>query len=144
MSDSVYTDGVVRKGLKLKGGELAVKGKKKKKRKAEEISQQQDTDRQHRDQDRDEDQDEQHQDKKHEGEGTTNAAKDVERPPAIDDEEEEDTRTEAEKAFALAQEKRAKDRADKRIELSHRQRIEKFNEQLGQLSEHFDIPKVGG
>jgi protein FAM32A len=30
-----------------------------------------------------------------------------------------------------------------RIKMSHRERIEKFNEYLGNLTEHYDIPRVG-
>eukprot|EP01066_Platyproteum_vivax_P006990 Platyproteum_vivax@DN2624_c0_g1_i1.p1 len=52
--------------------------------------------------------------------------------------------TVAEKAFRLAQEKRLQERVDKRANLTHRQRMEKFNEHLATLSNHFDLPKIGG
>eukprot|EP00914_Ancora_sagittata_P034229 GHVO01069127.1.p1 GENE.GHVO01069127.1~~GHVO01069127.1.p1 ORF type:complete len:128 (+),score=24.78 GHVO01069127.1:147-530(+) len=55
----------------------------------------------------------------------------------------EENLTAAEKSFRLVQLRRERERAQKKLELSHRQRIEKFNAQLAALSEHFDIPKVG-
>lgn len=51
--------------------------------------------------------------------------------------------TPAEKAFRLAQKKREAERTNKRLALTHRQRMERFNAQLMTLPEHFDIPKVG-
>eukprot|EP00921_Rhytidocystis_pertsovi_P026623 GHVQ01042944.1.p1 GENE.GHVQ01042944.1~~GHVQ01042944.1.p1 ORF type:complete len:176 (+),score=64.11 GHVQ01042944.1:374-901(+) len=51
--------------------------------------------------------------------------------------------TPAERAFKLAQQKREKQRVDKKLKLTHRQRMEKLNEHLASLSEHFDTPKVG-
>eukprot|EP00747_Dinoflagellata_sp_TGD_P184217 gnl/TRDRNA2_/TRDRNA2_39655_c0_seq1.p1 gnl/TRDRNA2_/TRDRNA2_39655_c0~~gnl/TRDRNA2_/TRDRNA2_39655_c0_seq1.p1 ORF type:complete len:125 (+),score=35.03 gnl/TRDRNA2_/TRDRNA2_39655_c0_seq1:192-566(+) len=51
--------------------------------------------------------------------------------------------TPAEKAHALARAKRQKERIGEAIELTHRQRMDRFNLHLGSLSEHFDIPKVG-
>jgi hypothetical protein len=33
--------------------------------------------------------------------------------------------------------------ADQALKLTHRQRIEKFNTMLANLSEHHDVPKVG-
>ena len=49
----------------------------------------------------------------------------------------------AEKTFRLAQKKREMLRTNRRLELTHRQRMERFNAQLRALPEHFDIPKVG-
>jgi len=52
-------------------------------------------------------------------------------------------KTDAEKSFDIAQKKRVEARTLKAVEMTHRERMEKFNLQLGGLSEHFDIPKVG-
>jgi len=54
-----------------------------------------------------------------------------------------DHRTTSEIAFDLIQAKRAKERAQKQSAKSHRQKVEEFNQYLGDLSEHYDIPKVG-
>jgi len=55
----------------------------------------------------------------------------------------QDSLTPAEKAFRLAYTSREKERIAKRLQLTHRQRMEKLNAHLATLSEHFDIPKVG-
>jgi len=57
--------------------------------------------------------------------------------------EEADKRTETEKAFERAQHIREQRVIRHRIAKTHRQRIEEFNNQLSNLSEHYDIPRVG-
>jgi len=52
-------------------------------------------------------------------------------------------RTPAEKSFLLAQAKRRDEKTVKSLTQTHRERMETFNQHLGSLSEHFDIPKVG-
>ncbi|KXJ06018.1 protein FAM32A [Exaiptasia diaphana] len=56
--------------------------------------------------------------------------------------EENDNRTAAQKSFDQIQEKRAAERILKKAGKTHRQRVEKFNEYLDELTEHYDIPKV--
>ncbi|ANQ11204.1 Uncharacterized protein PCOAH_00053480 [Plasmodium coatneyi] len=51
--------------------------------------------------------------------------------------------TEAEKAYQLVLKKREKQRIEKILKESYRDRLQKFNDNLASLSEHFDIPKVG-
>ncbi|CAA9991122.1 conserved Plasmodium protein, unknown function [Plasmodium knowlesi strain H] len=51
--------------------------------------------------------------------------------------------TEAEKAYQLVLKKREKQRIEKILKESYRERLQKFNDNLASLSEHFDIPKVG-
>eukprot|EP00382_Lankesteria_abbotti_P004915 CAMPEP_0113846028 /NCGR_PEP_ID=MMETSP0372-20130328/1078_1 /TAXON_ID=340204 /ORGANISM="Lankesteria abbotti" /LENGTH=118 /DNA_ID=CAMNT_0000815123 /DNA_START=167 /DNA_END=523 /DNA_ORIENTATION=- /assembly_acc=CAM_ASM_000359 len=51
--------------------------------------------------------------------------------------------TSSERSFQLVRRKREQERISKRIEMTHRQRMEKLNSHLATLSEHFDIPKVG-
>ncbi|OEH78412.1 uncharacterized protein LOC34617438 [Cyclospora cayetanensis] len=51
--------------------------------------------------------------------------------------------TAAERAFFLARKAREKERIKKQLQLTHRQRMEKFNQHLASLSEHFDQPRVG-
>ncbi|KJP88734.1 hypothetical protein AK88_01615 [Plasmodium fragile] len=51
--------------------------------------------------------------------------------------------TEAEKAYQLVLKKREKQRIEKLLKESYRERLQKFNDNLASLSEHFDIPKVG-
>ncbi|EDO36147.1 predicted protein [Nematostella vectensis] len=53
-----------------------------------------------------------------------------------------DDRTPAQKAYDRLQEKRAAERILKKAEKTHKQRVEKFNEYLDELTEHYDIPKV--
>ena len=55
----------------------------------------------------------------------------------------EDRRTDAEKRYAEKMEKREVENLRKMAQRSHRDRITQFNEHLGQLTEHYDIPKVG-
>ncbi|CRH02758.1 conserved Plasmodium protein, unknown function [Plasmodium relictum] len=67
----------------------------------------------------------------------------------IDDEDKklkeilESNLTEAEKAYKLVLKKREKQRIEKILQESYRERLQKFNDNLASLSEHFDIPKVG-
>ncbi|VVC93529.1 protein FAM32A [Leptidea sinapis] len=51
-------------------------------------------------------------------------------------------RTKAELAFQKMQEKMQKQRIQQKAEMTHKQRVEKFNQHLDSLTEHFDIPKV--
>eukprot|EP00116_Pleurobrachia_bachei_P016849 sb/3477111/ len=51
-------------------------------------------------------------------------------------------KTKAEIAFKKAQEKREGDKILKKAQVSHKERVEQFNEHLDSLIEHFDIPKV--
>ncbi|XP_026328882.1 protein FAM32A-like [Hyposmocoma kahamanoa] len=53
-----------------------------------------------------------------------------------------DTKTKAELAFLKMQEKMQKQRILQKAEMTHKQRVEKFNQHLDSLTEHFDIPKV--
>ncbi|XP_037938797.1 protein FAM32A [Teleopsis dalmanni] len=50
--------------------------------------------------------------------------------------------TKAEKAFKQQQEKMRNKRIMERASTTHKERVEKFNEHLDTLTEHFDIPKV--
>ncbi|XP_026739827.1 protein FAM32A-like [Trichoplusia ni] len=52
------------------------------------------------------------------------------------------TKTKAEMAFQKMQEKMQKQRIQQKAEMTHKQRVEKFNQHLDSLTEHFDIPKV--
>lgn len=51
--------------------------------------------------------------------------------------------TAAERAFFLARKAREAERIKNQLKLTHRQRMEKFNQHLASLSEHFDQPRVG-
>ncbi|XP_034824406.1 protein FAM32A [Maniola hyperantus] len=53
-----------------------------------------------------------------------------------------ETKTKAELAFLKMQEKMKKQRIQQKAEMTHKQRVEKFNQHLDSLTEHFDIPKV--
>ncbi|CAH2075458.1 unnamed protein product, partial [Iphiclides podalirius] len=53
-----------------------------------------------------------------------------------------DSKTKAELAFLKMQEKMKKQRIQQKAEMTHKQRVEKFNQHLDSLTEHFDIPKV--
>ncbi|CAK1604447.1 unnamed protein product [Parnassius mnemosyne] len=53
-----------------------------------------------------------------------------------------DAKTKAELAFLKMQEKMQKQRIQQKAEMTHKQRVEKFNQHLDSLTEHFDIPKV--
>jgi len=50
--------------------------------------------------------------------------------------------TKAEQAFKQQQEKMRNKRIMERASTTHKERVEKFNEHLDTLTEHFDIPKV--
>lgn len=52
-------------------------------------------------------------------------------------------KTPAELSFGLAKKKRIMERVNKKLESSHKEKIEKFNKNLSKLSDHFDIPRVG-
>lgn len=55
----------------------------------------------------------------------------------------EDNRTPAERRYLEQVEKIERQRAAKLAAKSHRQRIEDFNKYLADMTEHYDIPKVG-
>eukprot|EP00736_Rhodelphis_marinus_P001396 Rmarinus@m.29906 len=55
-----------------------------------------------------------------------------------------DVRTDAEKRYDAVIRKRMRDQASKEASTSYRQRIEKLNESLANLSEHHDIPRISG
>lgn len=50
--------------------------------------------------------------------------------------------TKAEKTFKEMQEKMQTKRIMEKAAMTHKQRVEKFNQHLDSLTEHFDIPKV--
>ncbi|GAA5986641.1 hypothetical protein JCM10908_003834 [Rhodotorula pacifica] len=52
-------------------------------------------------------------------------------------------KTEAERRFEEVQRKRLLDKAAKQALKSHKDRVAEFNEKLENMSEHYDIPKVG-
>ena len=52
-------------------------------------------------------------------------------------------KTPAEISFDLVKKKRVMDRIERKLESSHKEKIEKFNKGLSKLSDHFDIPRVG-
>merc|ERR1712130_279469 len=54
-----------------------------------------------------------------------------------------DLRTASEKQSDLVFEQRQETFIGNSIRMTHRQKIEKFNDYLGKLSEHYDIPRVG-
>mmetsp|Transcript_6465 Transcript_6465/g.8913 ORF Transcript_6465/g.8913 Transcript_6465/m.8913 type:complete len:113 (-) Transcript_6465:90-428(-) len=51
--------------------------------------------------------------------------------------------TESERQFLLAREKREKALIKSKIKKTHREKIKEFNDYLGNLTEHYDIPRVG-
>ncbi|XP_026470565.1 protein FAM32A-like [Ctenocephalides felis] len=51
-------------------------------------------------------------------------------------------RTKAEISFLKMQEKMQKEKIAQKAAMTHKQRVEKFNQHLDSLTEHFDIPKV--
>lgn len=51
--------------------------------------------------------------------------------------------TPAEKAFIDYQTKNKTKRIEEKVSESHRDRVEKYNKKLAELTEHFDIPRVG-
>ncbi|CAH1117855.1 unnamed protein product [Phaedon cochleariae] len=52
------------------------------------------------------------------------------------------TKTKAELAFLQQQEKMKTKRILEKASQTHKERVEKFNQHLDSLTEHFDIPKV--
>ncbi|EAT38322.1 AAEL009779-PA [Aedes aegypti] len=50
--------------------------------------------------------------------------------------------TKAEESFKKMQEKMQKKRIMEKASMTHKQRVEQFNQHLDSLTEHFDIPKV--
>ncbi|GJQ86713.1 hypothetical protein Trydic_g14783 [Trypoxylus dichotomus] len=54
----------------------------------------------------------------------------------------EEKRTKAELAFQKMQEKMQHQRILEKASMTHKERVEKFNQHLDSLTEHFDIPKV--
>ncbi|KAL3085023.1 hypothetical protein niasHS_010092 [Heterodera schachtii] len=60
----------------------------------------------------------------------------------IKKEQEGPRKTKAELAFLKRQEETAFDRLSKRAQISHREKVEKFNKQMEELTEFNDIPKV--
>ncbi|KAF5297736.1 hypothetical protein FQR65_LT09910 [Abscondita terminalis] len=51
-------------------------------------------------------------------------------------------KTQAEIAFQKMQEKMQTERILEKASMTHKERVEKFNQHLDGLTEHFDIPKV--
>lgn len=66
---------------------------------------------------------------------------------SVDNEKEQESvnkfKTAAEVSFDLVKKKRIMERIEKKLESSHKEKIEKFNKGLSKLSDHFDIPRVG-
>ena len=52
-------------------------------------------------------------------------------------------KTPAQMAFEAAQQKKQLDKLPSLASKSHKEKVAEFNEYLGKLSEHHDIPKVG-
>ena len=52
-------------------------------------------------------------------------------------------RTEHERKHDEVMRQRIMDKINRKIETSHREKLEKFNNSLSKLPEHFDIPRVG-
>ncbi|KAL8290000.1 hypothetical protein RQP46_002939 [Phenoliferia psychrophenolica] len=52
-------------------------------------------------------------------------------------------KTEAQRRFEEVQKKRLLEKAAKAAAKTHKERVAEFNEKLENLSEHYDIPKVG-
>uniref|UniRef100_A0A182IXT5 Protein FAM32A n=1 Tax=Anopheles atroparvus TaxID=41427 RepID=A0A182IXT5_ANOAO len=50
--------------------------------------------------------------------------------------------TKAEESFKKMQEKMQNKRIVQKAQMTHKQRVEQFNQHLDSLTEHFDIPKV--
>ncbi|XP_052867796.1 protein FAM32A [Anopheles cruzii] len=50
--------------------------------------------------------------------------------------------TKAEESFKKMQEKKEHKRIVEKAQMTHKQRVEQFNQHLDSLTEHFDIPKV--
>jgi len=66
-----------------------------------------------------------------------------EEQPEGEQEDARDARTPAEIAYEKAQQKRMADMAKRMATKSHREKVEEFNKKLANMSEHYDIPKVG-
>jgi len=64
-------------------------------------------------------------------------------PEAHPDSKAVDKRTKAEKDFERAQRARERELVKAKVTKTHRQRIEEFNQLLANMSEHYDIPRVG-
>ncbi|XP_056644641.1 protein FAM32A [Diorhabda carinulata] len=60
----------------------------------------------------------------------------------IDEQKPKLTKTKAEIAFLQQQEKMKMKRILEKASQTHKERVEKFNQHLDSLTEHFDIPKV--
>ncbi|POY74127.1 hypothetical protein BMF94_2939 [Rhodotorula taiwanensis] len=52
-------------------------------------------------------------------------------------------KTDAERRFEEVQRKRLLEKAAKQARKSHKDRVAEFNEKLENMSEHYDVPKVG-
>ncbi|KAL1922529.1 uncharacterized protein VTP21DRAFT_10068 [Calcarisporiella thermophila] len=52
-------------------------------------------------------------------------------------------KTEAELKFEEMQKKRLRDKVQNLAKVSHKERVAEFNRKLEELTEHYDIPKVG-
>eukprot|EP00434_Breviolum_minutum_P027004 symbB.v1.2.023876.t1/scaffold2206.1/size85813/3 len=117
-SSSGKYDGVIKSGLKLKGGdknkEVGVKVAKKKKKTQEDVLTE-----------------ELQANAEQESQEQAELQKGAAQGP-----------TTAQKTFQLAREKRGNQRINEAIKYTHRQRMDKLNAHLGSLSEHFDIPKA--
>ncbi|CAG8668598.1 21018_t:CDS:2 [Gigaspora margarita] len=53
------------------------------------------------------------------------------------------SKTEAEKKFEEIQRKRLEDKVEKAARKSHKERVAELNRKLEEMTEHYDIPKVG-
>ncbi|XP_017779380.1 PREDICTED: protein FAM32A [Nicrophorus vespilloides] len=62
--------------------------------------------------------------------------------PQKPEESSDSKRTKAELAFKKMQEKNQTKRILEKACMTHKERVEKFNQHLDSLTEHFDIPKV--
>lgn len=52
--------------------------------------------------------------------------------------------TPSQRKFELSRRKREKERIDKMLSKTHRQKIDEFNDKLSKLTEHHDMPKISG
>jgi len=52
-------------------------------------------------------------------------------------------KTPSEISYDMVKKKRVMERIERKLESSHKEKIEKFNKGLSKLSDHFDIPRVG-
>ncbi|CAG8609905.1 1022_t:CDS:2 [Paraglomus occultum] len=53
------------------------------------------------------------------------------------------TKTEAERKFEEIQRQRLEEKVQKAAQKSHRERVAELNRKLEEMTEHYDIPKVG-